>query len=160
SLGILVQAFHVRVGRGAVEVEVVLLHVLAVVALAVGQPEQPLFQDRILPVPQRQGEAEPLLVVGDARQAVLAPAVGSGARVVVREIVPGITVLAVVLPHGPPLPLAEVRPPPSPRPSELPRLVKSVMLCRHINPSLPQEVCGSADQSYRMTCPMRTAPAG
>ena len=47
----------------AVDVEVVLLHVLAVVALAVGEPEQPLLQDRVALVPQRQREAQPLLVV-------------------------------------------------------------------------------------------------
>ena len=47
------------VGR-AVEVEVVLLDVLAVVALAVGEAEQPFLQDRILAVPQREREAEDL----------------------------------------------------------------------------------------------------
>ena len=63
--------------RRAVEVEVVLLDVFAVVALAVGQPEQPLLQDRILAVPKRQREAEQLVVVGDSGQPVLAPAVGA-----------------------------------------------------------------------------------
>ena len=53
-LRVLVEVLHVRVGRRAVEVEVVLLDVLAVVAFTVGQPEQPLLEDRILAVPQRQ----------------------------------------------------------------------------------------------------------
>ena len=65
-LRVLVEVLHVRVGRRAVEVEVVLLHVLAVVPLAVGQAEEPLLEDRVLPVPQGQREAEALLVVGDA----------------------------------------------------------------------------------------------
>jgi hypothetical protein len=43
---------------GAVEIEVVLFDVLAVIPLAVAQPEQPLLEDRIAPVPQRQREAE------------------------------------------------------------------------------------------------------
>jgi hypothetical protein len=60
------------VGRGAVQVEVVLLDVLAVVALAVGQPEHPLLQQRVPAVPQRQRETQPLLVVADAGDAVLA----------------------------------------------------------------------------------------
>ena len=94
-----------------VEVEVVLLDVLAVVALAVGQPEQPLLEDRVLAVPQRQREAQPLLVVGDAGEPVLAPAVGARARLVVAEVVPGVAVVAVVLAHGAPLALGEVRPP-------------------------------------------------
>ena len=98
-------------GRRAVEVEVVLLDVLAVVALAVGQAEEPLLEDRVLAVPQGQGEAEPLLVVGDAGDAVLAPAIGARAGLVVGEVVPGVAVLAVVLAHGAPLALAEVRPP-------------------------------------------------
>ena len=82
-LRILVEVLHVRVGRRAVEVEVVLLDVLAVIALAVGQAEQPLLEDRVLAVPQGQREAEPLLVVGDAGQAVLAPAIGARAGLVV-----------------------------------------------------------------------------
>ena len=69
--------------RRRVEVEVVLLDVLAVVAFAVGQAEQPLLEDRVLAVPQRDGEAELLLVVGDAGEAVFAPAVGARARLIV-----------------------------------------------------------------------------
>ena len=67
-LRVLVQILHVRVRRRAVEVEVVLLDVLAVVALAVGQPEQPLLEDRVAAVPQRQREAELLLVVARCRR--------------------------------------------------------------------------------------------
>ena len=114
-LRILVEVLHVRVGRRAVEVEVVLLDVLAVIALAVGQPEQAFLEDRVLAVPQRQREAEPLLVVGDAGQAVFAPAVGPGAGLVVGEVIPGVAALAVVLADGAPLPLAEVRAPTSSR---------------------------------------------
>ena len=40
GLRILVEIFQIGVRRSAVQVEVVLLHVLAVIALAVGQPEQ------------------------------------------------------------------------------------------------------------------------
>ena len=87
-LRVLVERLQVRVRRRRVEVEVRLLHVLAVVALGAGQAEQPLLQDRVAAVPQREREAEPALAVGDAEQAVLAPAVGAAARVVVREVVP------------------------------------------------------------------------
>ena len=75
-------------GRG-VEVVVELLDVFAVVAFAAGQPEEPLFEDRVLAVPQGQGKAEALLVVADAGDAVFAPAVGAAAGVVVGEIIPG-----------------------------------------------------------------------
>jgi hypothetical protein len=61
------------VGGRRVEVEVALLHVLAVIALAVREAEEPLLEDGILAVPQGQGEAEELPVVGDSPQSVLAP---------------------------------------------------------------------------------------
>ena len=98
-------------GRRAVEVEVVFLDVLAVVAFAVGQAEQAFLEDRVLAVPQGQGEAEPLLVVGDAGQAVFAPAIGARAGLVVGEVIPGVAAFAVVLADRAPLALAEVRSP-------------------------------------------------
>ena len=88
ALRILVEALHVRVARDVVEVEVVLLHVLAVIALVAGEAEQPLLEDRVRAVPQREREAQPLPVVADAGDAVLAPAVGARSRVVVREVFP------------------------------------------------------------------------
>src|SRR5262249_10192137 len=111
ALRVLVEVLHVRMRRRAVEVEVVFLHVLAVVALAIGQPEEPFLQDRITAVPEREREAEPLLAVGDSGQPVLTPAVGTGTSLVMREVGPRVPVLAVVLPDGAPLPLAEVRAP-------------------------------------------------
>ena len=56
-LRIFVEVLHVRVGRRAVEIEVVFLDVLAVIALAIGQAEQPLLQDRVLAVPQRERQS-------------------------------------------------------------------------------------------------------
>ncbi len=111
GLRVLVERPHVRVRRRGVEVVVELLDVLAVVALLAREAEEALLQDRVLLVPEREGEAERLLVVRDAEEAVLPPAVGAGPRVVVREVAPGVAVFAVVLAHGRPLPLAQVRPP-------------------------------------------------
>ena len=68
GLRVLVQPALVGVGRQVVDVEVVLLDVLAVVALGVGQAEEPLLEDRVVLVPQREREAQPLLVVADARR--------------------------------------------------------------------------------------------
>ena len=78
--------------RRGVEVEIALLDVLAVVALGVGQAEEPLLEDGVAAVPQRQGEAQAALAVGDAQQAVLAPAVGAAAGVLVGEVVPALAV--------------------------------------------------------------------
>jgi hypothetical protein len=96
------------VGWRAVEVEVVFLDILAVVPLAVGQPEEALLENGILAVPQRKGKAEPLLVVGDPSEAVLAPAIGPRAGMIVGEEVPGVSVFAVVLPNRPPLAFTQI----------------------------------------------------
>jgi hypothetical protein len=111
-----------------VEVEVVLLHVLAVVALAVGEPEEALFEDGILPVPQGQREAQALFVIGKAGDAVLAPAVGARAGLIVGEEIPRVSPFAVVLADRAPLPLAEVGPLFLPRDARLARLVQPLLL--------------------------------
>ena len=126
-LRVLVEVLHVRVGRRAVEVEVVFLDVLAVVPFAVGQAEEPFLQERVLPVPQGQREAQALLVIGNAGQPVFAPAVGARAGVIVGEEIPGVAPLAVVLAHGSPLPLAQVRPPFLPCDLPLAGLLKSIL---------------------------------
>ena len=59
-----------------VDVEVILLDILAVIPLAVGEAEEAFLEDGIALVPQRKGKTQALLVVGDPTQTVLAPAVG------------------------------------------------------------------------------------
>ena len=130
------------VARDGVQVPPVLLDVLAVVALRPGQPEGALLQDRVAPVPQGQGQAQPLVDVAEPGQAILSPPVGPGPRLVVRQVVPGVAVGAVVLPHRAPLPLADVRPPPVPLPGlqqpvlELSEFGYPVTLGAHRAPSL------------------------
>src|SRR5262249_53597341 len=94
-----------------VEEPPVLLGVLAVVALVPRQPEDPLLENRIAAVPERERETEPLLDVGEASDAVLSPAVRARASMVVRQVLPGGAVRAVVLADGPPLPFAQIRAP-------------------------------------------------
>ena len=53
-MGIAVEHRHVGMRRQAVEMIVMLLDVLTVIALAVGQAEQPLLEDAIASVPQRE----------------------------------------------------------------------------------------------------------
>ena len=136
-LRVLVPPAHPRVGGHVVDVEVVLLHVLAVVALGVGQAEQALLEDRVLTVPQREGQAHEALVVADAGHAVLAPAVGAGPGLVVGEVVPRVAVVAVVLADRPPLSLAEVGPPLTP--ASRPRIAESLPFSRrgHLPPPDP-----------------------
>jgi hypothetical protein len=127
-LRILVLTLHIRVRWGTVEVEPVLLDVLAVVSLPVGEPEHPLLEDEVGAVPQRERQAEPLSLVADAGDAVLAPPVRARAGLVVVEIAPGFAVGAVVLAYRPPLPLAQVRPPRLPGGGTVPGLRQTRVL--------------------------------
>src|SRR5581483_9457768 len=111
GLRVFVEALHVGVRRGRVEVEVILLAVLTVIALAAGQAEEAFFQDRVAPVPEGEREADALVVIGDSGDAVLAPAVSLRARVVVRQVIPRRAVRAVILAHRAPRAFAQVRPP-------------------------------------------------
>src|SRR5437660_5069597 len=97
--------------RRAVDVEVALLHVLAVVAFVAVEAEEPLLEDRVLVVPEHDGKTQAALAITDTEQAVLTPAVHSAARVVVREVGPHVGVRRIVLAHGPPLAFGEIRSP-------------------------------------------------
>jgi hypothetical protein len=72
-------ATSLGVGGGAVRLAVVFLDLLAVIACAVGHPEEPLFNYRVPAVPQGQGRAEARLVIGAPGQAVFPPALGKRA---------------------------------------------------------------------------------
>src|SRR5712691_1245950 len=82
GMRVLVEPLQVRVRGGGVEIEVVLLDVLAVIALGTRETEVALLQDGIASIPQDEPEAETLVIIGDAEDAVLAPAIRSRARVV------------------------------------------------------------------------------
>src|SRR5215471_14047444 len=123
-LRIFIEILHVRVGRRAIQIKIVILDVLTVIGLAVGQAEHPFLEDRVLAVPQGQRKAQSLLVVADPGEAVLAPVIGARASLIVAEIVPRIPVLAVILADGAPLAFAEVGSPLPPRHTFFPRLLQ------------------------------------
>src|SRR5207237_769831 len=79
-----------------------------VVALRGHEAEEALLEDGVALVPQREAEAEDLVAVADGGQAVLAPAVGAAARLVVGAVAPGVAARAVVLAHGAPRALGAV----------------------------------------------------
>ena len=72
-LRVLVEVPHVGMGWRAIEIEVVFLHILAVISFAVRQSEKAFFQNRISAVPQAQAKTEMLVVVGNACEPVLSP---------------------------------------------------------------------------------------
>src|ERR1700694_5146248 len=131
ALGIHVAPPHPGVSRRRVEVEPVLLDVLAVISLLAGETEESFLEDRVFAVPKRKREAEPLPVVADPRQAVLVPAIDPRASVFVGKEVPRIAVFAVVLTDGAPGSLAEVRAPAPPRRATLGDLEQAVRFGCH-----------------------------
>jgi hypothetical protein len=80
---VLIEEALVGVGRGGVEVEVVLLHVLAMIAFAVREAKEALLENGVLAVPHGQGQAQQLLIVGEACDPVLSPPVGARTRLIV-----------------------------------------------------------------------------
>src|SRR5579863_1030802 len=58
------------------------------------------------------------MLVAKAADTILAPAIGAAARVIVREIRPGIAIGAVILAHCPPLAIADIGTPAPPRRAE------------------------------------------
>ena len=142
-LGVVIAPPVPGVAGHRVEVPPVFLDVLAVVALRPGQPEEPLLEDGVAPIPQSEPQAQPLLDVAEAGQAVLTPPVRPGPGVVVREVVPRRAVLAVVLADRSPLALSDVRAPQVPVAGlmqpvlELTETLNSLSLRVHHDPFTP-----------------------
>src|SRR5690349_5517538 len=111
GLGIFVEHAHVAVRGRRVEIEVALFHVFAVIALIAGEAEEPFFEDGIAAVPQREAEAHHLVTVADSADAVFAPTISTRTGVVVRKILPGRAVGAVVFANRAPLALGKIRAP-------------------------------------------------
>ena len=107
---VLVQELQVRVRRGGVEVEVVLLAVLAVVPSAFAEAEHPLLKDRVLPF-QSAGQGHRRWRSSRTPPMPSSPPVRTAPGLVVCEVGPRVAVQAVVLPDRTPLPFAQVRPP-------------------------------------------------
>ena len=126
-LRILVEHLRVRVRGRAVEIEVVLLDVLAVVALAVGEAEHPFLQDRVLAVPHRHRETKQHVLVAEAGDAVLAALVGARPRLVVRQIVPGFDAAIGIFANATPLAFAEVGAPLPPGDPLIPCFVEPLL---------------------------------
>ena len=107
-LRIFVQALAIRMRRRGIEVVIALLDIFAVISFGPGQAEQTLFQNRIALIPQRHDKAEPAFAIGEAQQAIFAPAIRPAARMIMREITPAIPVGGIILPNRSPLPLGKI----------------------------------------------------
>jgi hypothetical protein len=84
------------------------------IALGVREAEQPFLQNRVPPVPKRDRQTQRLTFIGKSAESVFAPPVGTTSGMIVGDEVPGVSVGAVVLADGSPLPLTEVGTPAPP----------------------------------------------
>src|ERR1700730_6601677 len=107
----------------AVQIIVILLDIFPVVALFTGQAKEALLENGVATIPQCQGETDLLVVVADAAQTIFPPTKSPGARLVIRQIIPGCSIGAIVFPHRPPRPFAQIRPPLFPMHAALTRLL-------------------------------------
>src|SRR3954466_3473240 len=98
------------------------------VALGVVEAEDPILDDRVGAVPQRERQAQLLALVTDAQEPVLAPAIGARAGLLVREGLPRVAVAGVVRPARSPWALGEVRPPSFPGDFAGPRRLQALVL--------------------------------
>src|SRR6266478_9540457 len=60
KLGILVESLHVRVRGSRIEIEIILLHVLAMISFIARKAKEAFFEDWIAAIPQSQSEAHEL----------------------------------------------------------------------------------------------------
>src|SRR5437667_7184001 len=97
--------------RRVIKVEVVLLDVLAMVAFMRRQPEEAFLEDRVFAIPEGRRKYEDLVAIAEAGDAILAPAIRFAACQPVRQILPDVTVRAVIFADGSPGPVADVRTP-------------------------------------------------
>jgi hypothetical protein len=146
-------------GRGAIKVEVVLLHVLAMVAFIIREPKHALLEDWIATVPQREREAQALLFVRNACDPVLTPMVSARSRLLVAEVRPRVAVLAIVFAHCAPLAFAQVRAPFLPRRSMATCFIETFLLCGadhgsvpHIGGSRSRERCHTFPRGASIGC--------
>src|ERR1035441_6248986 len=114
ALRILVKHPHVTMCRSVVEVKPVLLYIFAVISFLVGKAKHPLLQNGITTIPEGKAKDQQLISVTNSRDGVFTPPVRLAARHVVAEIVPGLSIGAVVCADRSPGALTDVGPPFSP----------------------------------------------
>src|SRR5262245_29313257 len=104
---------------------------LAVIAFAVRQADEPLLEDGVALIPEGERQAKLAVVFAIARQSIFAPAVGAATSVIVRQIIPGRSAGAIVFAHGAPLTLANVGAPLAPGLFAAIGLVESLLFGGH-----------------------------
>ena len=100
--------------RHRIEIEVALLHILAVIRFGWNESEVAFFQNRIALIPERHREAEDLIAIAKSADAVFAPAIRLRSREIMRQVIPRVALRAVVLAHRSPRAVRQIRTPLAP----------------------------------------------
>src|SRR5437867_1948366 len=87
---------------------IILLHILTMIAFWTCQAEEPLFEDRISPIPETEREAEQATLITNAQQTIFAPSIGAGASMLMWKGIPRAPIRRVILADGTPLAVGEV----------------------------------------------------
>jgi hypothetical protein len=82
-----------------------------VIAFFIGESEEPFLEKGIPFVPNGDSHAEVLKAVAESGQSVFIPAIGAAARLIVRKVIPGVSIRTIVFPHSAPGTLGQVGPP-------------------------------------------------
>src|SRR5690349_14287605 len=115
ALRVLIQGFHVRMGRCIVEKKVIFLDILCMVPLSIRQSKKSLFQNWIGLVPECKSKTHLSLIITNTQQSIFTPTVGTRASVVMWQVIPGVTVGGIIFTHSTPLALTKIRSPAIPR---------------------------------------------
>jgi len=91
--------------RSGVEVVVNFLDILAVIPLIAGETVEAFLQDRVAAIPKGRRKTQALVVIANAADSVLTPAVCPEMRMLKGKIFPSRSFRAVILADGAPLPV-------------------------------------------------------
>jgi len=77
GMRIFIEILHVGVRRSVIQVEVILLHILTMIAFVGGETEHALFENGVVSIPENERKAEILVTIADAGDAIFIPTVGT-----------------------------------------------------------------------------------
>src|ERR1700692_4821639 len=117
--------------RRGIEVVIIILDVLTVIAFGPSEAEQALLQDRIAAIPEGESKTKPLVIVTDTGDAILGPAIGARASMIMREVIPSGPIRAVIFTRISPGTFGEVGSPTSPVFLPAVRLQNAIALSVH-----------------------------
>src|SRR5205823_1305314 len=107
-LRIFIEHLHVGMRRRGIQIVINFLYILTMIAFIVGESKISFLDDGIFFIPESQCKAKQLFMITNAGNAFLSPPVAFASCFVVANVIPGVSIGAIVFPNGSPLAVAEV----------------------------------------------------